>query len=145
MFDNTLGKFVHILSRQLKREMDFRLTKYGITGVQSAMIAFIYEESKKKDVFAKDIEKNFDIRRASIAGMLQNMEKNGLIKRETIENDARLRRIVLTDKALEVRKKLEKGIENVEKQATLGLTKDEVKMYKELTRKMSINLEKRRG
>lgn len=145
MFDNTLGKCVHILSRQLKREMDFRLTKYGITGVQSAMIAFIYEESKKKDVFAKDIEKNFDIRRASIAGMLQNMEKNGLIKRETIENDARLRRIVLTDKALEVRKKLEKGIENVEKQATLGLTKDEVKMYKELTRKMSINLEKRRG
>ena len=145
MCDNTLGKCVHILSRQLKREMDFRLTKYGITGVQSAMIRIIYEESKKKDVFAKDIEKNFDIRRASIAGMLQNMEKNGLIKRETIENDARLRRIVLTDKALEVRKKLEKGIENVEKQATLGLTKDEVKMYKELTRKMSINLEKRRG
>ena len=95
--------------------------------------------------FAKDIEKNFDIRRASIAGMLQNMEKNGLIKRETVGNDARLRRIVLTDKALEVRKELEKGIKKVEKQATEGITKEEIKMYKELTRKMSINLEKRRG
>ena len=145
MCDNTLGKGVHILSRQLKREMDFRLAKYGITGVQSAMIGFIYEESRKKDVFAKDIEKNFDIRRASIAGMLQNMEKNGLIKRETIDNDARLRRIVLTDKALEIRKEVRKNIRKVEKQAVEGLTKEEIRSYVELTKKMSTNLEKRRG
>ena len=145
MCDNTLGKGIHILSRQLKREMDFRLAKYGITGVQSAMIGFIYDESRKKDVFAKDIEKAFDIRRASIAGMLQNMEKNGLIERETVGNDARLRRIVLTKKALEVRKELGKGIKKVEKQATEGITKEEIKMYEELTKKMSINLEKRRG
>ena len=145
MYEDSIGNNVHILSRQLKREMDFKLTKYGITGVQSAMIGFIYEKSKEKDVFAKDIEKNFDIRRASIAGMLQNMEKNGLIKRETVGNDARLRRIVLTEKALELRKELEKGIEKVERQATEGITKEEIKMYKELTKKMSINLEKRRG
>ena len=145
MCDNTLGKCVHILSRQLKREMDFRLTKYGITGVQSATIGFIYEKSKEKDVFAKDIEKNFDIRRASIAGMLQNMEKNGLIKRETIDNDARLRRIVLTDKALEIRKEVRKNIRKVEKQAVEGLTKEEIRSYVELTKKMSTNLEKRRG
>lgn len=145
MCDDTLGKGIHILSRQLKREMDFKLAKYGITGVQSAMIGFIYDESRKKDVFAKDIEKNFDIRRASIAGMLQNMEKNGLIKRETVGNDARLRRIVLTQKVLKIRKEVEKNIRKVEKQAMEGLTKEEVKKYVELTKKMSTNLEKRRG
>ncbi len=145
MCDDTLGKGIHILSRQLKREMDFKLAKYGITGVQSAMIGFIYDESRKKDVFAKDIEKNFDIRRASIAGMLQNMEKNGLIKRETVGNDARLRRIVLTQKALKIRKEVEKNIRKVEKQAMEGLTKEEVRKYVELTKKMSTNLEKRRG
>lgn len=145
MCDDTLGKGIHILSRQLKREMDFKLAKYGITGVQSAMIGFIYDESRKKDVFAKDIEKNFDIRRASIAGMLQNMEKNGLIKRETVGDDARLRRIVLTQKALKIRKEVEKNIRKVEKQAMEGLTKEEVRKYVELTKKMSTNLEKRRG
>ena len=145
MYEESLGNYIHILSRQLKREMDFKLTKYGITGVQSAMIGFIYEESKKKNVFAKDIEKNFDIRRASIAGILQNMEKKGLIKRETVGNDARLRRIVLTKKALEIRKEVQKNIKNVEKQAVKGLTKEEVKKYVELTKKMSTNIEKRRG
>ena len=145
MYEDSIGNNIHILSRQLKREMDFKLTKYGITGVQSAMIGFIYDEAKKKDVFAKDIEKNFDTRRASIAGMLQNMEKNGLIKRETVGGDARLRRIVLTDKALEIRKEVQKNIRKVEKQAMEGLTKEEVKKYVELTKKMSANLEKRRG
>ena len=145
MCEDSLGNYIHILSRQLKREMDFKLTKYGITGVQSAMIGFIYEKSKKKNVFAKDIEKNFDIRRASIAGMLQNMEKNGLIKRETVGGDARLRRIVLTQKALEIRKEVQKSIRNVEQQAVEGLTKEEVRNYVELTKKMSTNLEKRRG
>ena len=96
-------------------------------------------------ISAKDIEKNFDIRRASIAGILQNMEKKGLIKRETVGNDARLRRIVLTKKALEIRKEVQKNIKNVEKQAVKGLTKEEVKKYVELTQKMSTNIEKRRG
>lgn len=139
------GMNIHILSRQLKREMDIGVAKYGITGVQSAMIGFIYDNSKRKDVFAKDIEKNFDIRRASIAGILQTMEKKGLIKRETVGNDARLRRIVLTDKALEIRKEVKKNIRKVEKQAMKGLTKEEMEKYIELTKKMSTNLEKRRG
>lgn len=143
MYEDSLGKNIHVLSRQLKREMDIQVVKYGITGVQSGMLQFIYEKSKKKDIFAKDIEKNFDISRASIAGILQNMEKNGLIKRETIDDDARLRRILLTDKALKLRKELEKNIEKVEEKATKGLTKEEIKKYVELTKKMSVNLERR--
>lgn len=139
------GMNIHILSRQLKREMDIDVAKFGITGVQSAMIGFIYDNSKKKDVFAKDIEKNFDIRRASITGILQIMEKKGLIKRETVGNDARLKRIVLTDKALEIRKEVKKNIRKVEEQAMEGLTKEEMEKYVELTKKMSANLEKRRG
>ena len=98
MWNYELGRNVHMLSRLLKRNTDIEVTKYGITGVQSAMIGFIYEKSRKKDVFAKDIEKEFDLRRASSAGLIQNMEKNGLIKREMVGNDARLRKIVLTRK-----------------------------------------------
>ena len=145
MWNYELGRNVHMLSRLLKRNTDIEVTKYGITGVQSAMIGFIYEKSRKKDVFAKDIEKAFDLRRASSAGLIQNMEKNGLIKREMVGNDARLRKIVLTEKALELRRKLDKSIKNIEKKMQEGLTKEEVEKYIELTEKMSKNLEKRRG
>ena len=143
MWNYELGRNVHMLSRLLKRNTDIEVTKYGITGVQSAMIGFIYEQSRKKDVFAKDIEKAFDLRRASSAGIIQNMEKNGLIKREMVGNDARLKKIVLTEKALELRKKLDKSIKNTEKKMQEGLTKEEVEKYVELTKKMAKNLERR--
>ena len=143
MWNYELGRNVHMLSRLLKRNTDIEVTKYGITGVQSAMIGFIYEKSRKKDVFAKDIEKAFDLRRASSAGLIQNMEKNGLIKREMVGNDARLRKIVLTEKALELRKKLDKSIKNMEKKMQEDLTKEEVEKYVELTKKMAKNLERR--
>ena len=143
MWNYEIGRNVHMLSRLLKRNTDIEVTKYGITGVQSAMIGFIYEKSRKKDVFAKDIEKAFDLRRASSAGIIQNMEKNGLIKREMVGNDARLKKIVLTEKALELRKKLDKSIKNTEKKMQEGLTKEEVEKYVELTKKMAKNLERR--
>ena len=143
MWNYELGRNVHMLSRLLKRNTDIEVTKYGITGVQSAMIGFIYEQSRKKDVFAKDIEKAFDLRRASSAGLIQNMEKNGLIKREMVGNDARLKKIVLTEKALELRRKLDKSIKNMEKKMQEGLTKEEVEKYLELTKKMAKNLERR--
>lgn len=143
MWNYELGRNVHVLSRLLKRNTDIEVTKYGITGVQSAMIGFIYEETRKKDVFAKDIEKAFDLRRASSAGLIQNMEKNGLIKREMVGNDARLKKIVLTEKALELRRKLDKSIKNMEKKMQEGLTKEEVEKYLELTKKMAKNLERR--
>ena len=143
MWNYELGRNVHMLSRLLKRNTDIEVTKYGITGVQSAMIGFIYEETRKKDVFAKDIEKAFDLRRASSAGLIQNMEKNGLIKREMVGNDARLKKIVLTEKALELRRKLDKSIKNMEKKMLEGLTKEEVEKYLELPKKMAKNLERR--
>lgn len=134
------GDSVHMLSRQLKRKMDEYVSDYGITGVQSAMISYIYKESKNKYVFAKDIEKEFDIRRASIAGLLQNMEKNGLIKREIVNGDARLRKIILTEKALDLRRKVENNILKVEKQALQGIKKEEIDFFVKLAKKMSANL-----
>ena len=132
-----------MLSRLLKRNMDIQVIKYGITGVQSAMIGFIYEKSRKKDIFAKDIEKAFELRRATVAGLLQNMEKNGLITREQVGSDARLRRIMLTNKALKIRKEVKKSIKNLEQKAIEGITKEEFDKYIKLTKKMSENLEKK--
>ena len=143
MLNYEIGRNVHMLSRLFKRNTDIEVAKYCLTVVQSVIMGFIYEKSRKKDVFAKDIEKEFDLRRASTAGIIQNMEKNGLVKRELVGNDARLRKIVLTEKALELRKKLDKSIKNMEKKMQEGLTKEEIEKYLELTKKMANNLERR--
>ena len=76
--EQDIGRSIHILSRLIKRRIDEAVSKYNVTSVQCAVIEFI--SHKKGDVFAKDIESKFSMRRATVAEILSLMEKNGLIK-----------------------------------------------------------------
>ena len=90
--EGDVGKYIQMLSRQIKRRMDKAVSEYEITGKQGTILLYIYDESQKKDVYAKDIEVAFNMRRASVTVILQLMEKNGLIKREENLDDGRLKK-----------------------------------------------------
>ena len=51
------------------------------------------------DVFPQDVERRFGITRSTSCRVLGLMERKGLIVREPVPQDARLKKIVLTDKA----------------------------------------------
>ncbi len=136
-----IGKYIQIVSRQLKRNMDETLSKYNVTGVQSMVIRYIYKKSQKGEVFAKDIEEEFDMRKATVTGIIQLMETNGLIARKTKEGDCRLKSIVLTPKALEIQNIVQKQIRVTEKNIVKEMTKEEQKQFLELLKKASNNLE----
>ena len=135
-----VGKYLQMLSRQIKRRMDKSVSEYEITGKQVSILLYIYEESKKRDVYAKDIEVAFDMRRASVTGILQLMEKNGIIKREENNQDARLKKLILTTKAKEARNKLKKEIIQVEKILTKDISKKDLETFITIMQKMSFNL-----
>ncbi len=135
-----VGKYLQMLSRQIKRRMDKSVSEYEITGKQVSILLYIYEESKKRDVYAKDIEVAFDMRRASVTGILQLMEKNGIIKREENNQDARLKKLILTTKAKEARNKLKKEIIQVEKNLTKDISKKDLETFITIMQKMSFNL-----
>lgn len=135
-----IGKYIHIVSRQIKRNMDETLNDYHVTGVQSRIIQYIYKKSKEQEVFAKDIEEEFNMRKATIAGIIQLMEANGLIEREAKEEDSRLKRIQLTPKALEIEKVIEEQINCVEKKLINGMKKEEQELFLQFLKRASNNL-----
>ena len=57
------------------------------------------------------MEKQFDLKRSSISLMLNNMEKNKLIERVAVSEDARLKKIVLTEKAIKLNEKISSTIQ----------------------------------
>lgn len=140
MKENEIGKFIQIVSRQIKRDMDETLSCYNVTGVQSMIIEFISRKSKKGDVFAKDIEGEFNMRKATVAGIIQLMESNGLILRKAKKEDTRLKKIILTKKALEIEKRIKNQINLVEREITNQMTEDEKKIFLDLLKKASYNL-----
>ena len=141
MEKHEIGKYIQIVSRELKRNMDETLSKYNVTGVQSMVIGYIYKKSKNGEVFAKDIEEEFEMRKATVAGIIQLMESNGLIERKAKEGDCRLKSIVLTPKALEIQAIVKKQVNIAEKNIVNEMTKEEQKQFLTLLKKASINLE----
>lgn len=113
----------------------------ALTGMQCGVLGFIREYSKKQDVFQKDIEKEFNIRRSTATGILQLMEKNDLIKRISVDHDARLKKIVLTEKGFNTREEVDQWNLETEKRMTQNLTPDEIETFLILIEKISKGLD----
>ena len=114
---------------------------YGLTGMQFAIVSFIAKESTERDVFQKDLEQKFDIRKSTVTGILNTMERDGLLLRETVPYDARLRKMILTDKALQAKQNTEQVIDSVESQLSKGLTEEEITTFLSILEKISKNAE----
>ena len=140
MADTDIGIKIHILSRKIKRNMNLVLHKYNLTSVQGAILGYIYKRTKVGLVYARDIEKEFDMRRATTTGILQLMEKQGLIERKLENTDARLKSITLTQKALKIQKEIEEEIKVSEEKLKNGLTSKEIENFTKILSKMSKNI-----
>ena len=126
----------------MKREIDHANQKLGVSGVQGRIIGYVRCESKNRDVFQKDIEEHFELRGSSVTSTLQNLEKMGFIVRESIPMDQRLKRIVLTKKALDIHNQITKNIEQVEKEAFSSINKEEEQLLSDLLKRILNNIEK---
>src|SRR5215510_7586463 len=76
-----------------------------LTPVQFMLLLYLFD-NEDKDMFQRDIEATFKIRRSTVTNLIQSVEKKGYVKRESVESDARLKRLCLTDKAKEIGKKI---------------------------------------
>lgn len=137
-----LGGLIHKVAHKMKREIDHANQKLGVSGVQGRIIGYVRCESKNRDVFQKDIEEHFELRGSSVTSTLQNLEKMGFIVRESIPTDQRLKRIVLTKKALDIHNQITKNIEQVEKEAFSSINKEEEQLLSNLLKRILNNIEK---
>lgn len=137
-----IGKQIQMLSRKIKRKMDEAFLNYGITGSQAFMLKFIHEKQINGKVYAKNIENEFDMRRPTVTGILQLMEQNNFIKRRAEGKDARLKEIVITSKGMEIVKKIDLNVEQIEKDLVKDVSKEEMKTFLNIIGKLSKNLSK---
>ena len=139
---NHAGKLIHMLSHQLKRQSASYELDCGLTTAQKHVLEFILFRSLEGNVYQKDIEENFRIRRSSASGMLQLLEKNGFIRRENVKQDARLKKIVPTKKAEALRDIIQQNINEMEAQLREGIPEVNFTIGMDVLRQMLYNLSK---
>lgn len=144
---NHVGVEVRKLSHLIKRcamNSEAHQKADKLTGVHSWIIGYLFD-NRDRDIFQRDLEENFNIRRSSVSNVLSLMEQNGLIERQPVLYDARLKKVVLTQRAIELHQMIDKDITELEAAIIDGIPSDDLDIFFKTVRIMIKNLEKREG
>lgn len=142
-----LGLDIEKIDRIISRDMDANIIQAvgdKVTISQAYVIDFMIN-TNKEDIFQKDLEKKFDLKKAAISLMLNNMEKNDLIKRVPVSEDARLKKLVLTEKSIALADTITTAIDEIENTLVEDLTQEEIDNFYTVLDKMRNSLNKRKG
>lgn len=135
-----IGKEIIILSNLIKRRMRSASEALGVTDTQARVIQYISEEGKKREIFQKDIEDTFCVRRSSVTQIIQLLERDGYITRESVERDARLKKLVLTEKGSQIDKVMKKQIKDMEAELKKNISPQEKETLINILYKVRKNL-----
>ena len=144
MENKKLGFEIHKTSRLIKRYMDSDATKSYVdkmTGTHGWAVGY-FANNRHRDIFQKDFEQEFNIRRSTASAILSLMEKNDLIKREGVPYDARLKKIILTHKALEVHSVVTEAFDRFENTMKQGISDKELEIFFRVLYKINSNIER---
>ena len=109
----------------LRRAMDTRIAAEvtpELTGVRGMLLGeIICANNENRDVYQRDVEQWFHIRRSSVTAILQGMEQDGFITRSAVAKDARLKRLIATEKGRACHKQIEASIARFEDDLQSGI------------------------
>lgn len=121
-----IGKLIHTVDIKLKRRIDALATEFDLTAVQFFVMERIYIAAEKGDIFQRDLEAAMDVRRSTISNILGLLEKKGYVRRESVSEDARLKKLILTPAGRQVYKDFKAHLSHSEAQALSCLSPDEI-------------------
>ena len=123
-----------VIPAQLRRVDNLIFRKIGLiartNGVEAVtpmhgwIMEYLYRHSETP-VFQRDIEREFSITRSTVTNILQLMERKGYIERQSVPQDARLKRLVLTEKGACIHEKTMQSLHQTDEFVESLLTPEE--------------------
>ena len=138
-----LGFELKAANNMIRRKMEVIFAQqdgYELNGMQGPLLGYMYHKSRNGDVYQKDVEREFRIRRSTATVMLQSLEQKGYLVRVASTEDARLKRILLTEKAIRHHDLIEEQIRIFNRELEAGLTEEEKETFLRILDKMMHNL-----
>ncbi len=111
----------------------------NVSGTHGWIIAYLSDHTEE-NIYQRDLEREFGIGRSTTSKMLAKMEDAGLVRRERVFMDDRLKKIVLTDKSKELAFKIRMDNLKTEQKILDGFSEDEVERLEGYLQRMLQNL-----
>ena len=142
MENKRIGFELKKITTRMKRILDLQCadSREPITGVQGWIVAYVCN-NPDRDVFQRDIEEMFRIRRSTATGILNGMQAAGLIFRRAVDYDARLKKIVPTEKAVILHEKAKKALDEFESNLKKNIPEGKLAVFFEVLARIGRNLD----
>lgn len=130
MEEKYIGHELRILHNLTKRMLDNSPNKRkieNVTGTNGWIIAYLTDHSEH-DVYQKDLEKEFGITRSTASKVIRLMAEKGLVEQQPVPCDARLKKLVLTQKSQELSELMKKDCQEMEARLTKGFSEEELQV-----------------
>ena len=123
--EKTIGHKIRMVSIGIDKYLHRRdVIENALPKGQGPMCGYLLR-NQDKAIFQKDLEQVFHISGATASTSLKALEKNGLIARIPMEKDARMKRIVLTEKGVETEQRDQANILRLEEAMLKDFTPEE--------------------
>lgn len=109
---------------------------------QMQIIKYILKH-EEETIYQRDLEEVFNLRRATISGILKTMEKNNVIIRVCDPNDARGKIVILSDDAKKFFKEKETLFKKIETVLKKDISKEELEIFYKVILKMRDNINRK--
>ena len=131
-----------MLNHQLKRNQkpEEAVEDDELTPMQRHILNYILLETLHRDIYQKNLEEEFQVRKSTVSGILKLIEKNGFIYRESVKEDSRLKRILPTKKAEALRPSILEHIHETEIRMTEGVSEQDLFLCRKVLYQMCQNL-----
>lgn len=137
-----LGHKFRIIHNMIDKYFEKRCGRatYKLTRVQCATLHYLYDH-REKNVFQKDIESEFCISGATATNILKGLERQKLIMREPMPEDARLKKIVLLESGVACHKQAYRNMIHMEETLAAGFSEEDLETLRNMLDHIIANLE----
>lgn len=142
LVEKNVGLEIRSLAKYISRYLNEFCTNdpdIVVSGSQGLILSYIYDHIHE-NIYQKDIEKEFNIRRSTATGLLQSLENKGYIEKQSVDFDARLKKLTLTQKAIHAQKNVDHHVESLQNKMLQGLSEEEIHQFIKIVEKMKENL-----
>lgn len=138
-----IGIDIHRLDNRIRRCVQRTASQHemeAVSGTNGRIIRFLSEHADR-DVYQKDLEGEFGITRSTASRVLRLMEHKGLLERQSVPHDARLKKLVLTERSRRVLQEMCQTGMTIDARLLRGFLPEEVQTLYGFLDRMFQNLE----
>ena len=128
------------MNRRLKRYFDSFFADSPITSIQGLVLNYLFR-NRETDVFQKDLEEYLEIKGSSVTSILDNLEKNGYVRREAVDYDGRLKKLAITEKAYAIEEDIVERVNGYMYSLFRGIPEEEREVFYSVLCRMIDNMQ----